>query len=569
MAHYLDKDGLLRFFQGLKNVFAAKNHSHTTVNGHTVNADVPSGAKFTDTVYTHPSYTSKSSGLYKVTVDSTGHVSGTTAVAKSDITALGIPAQDTTYSSKAAASGGTDVSLVTTGEKYTWNSKTSNTGTVTSVATGVGLTGGSITTSGTIKAKLRSETALTRDSAAATETENRVYPVAQDKSGYLAVNVPWTDTNTQTITGVKGNSESSYRTGNVNLTAANIGAAAATHSHAASDISSGTLDAARLPLASGSANGAMSKSDKVKLDAFADPEFYVKTINGVAPDVNGNVVVSSDQDGHMFQFRGQYFQLNIPQTGWTQATGGSYYVEIPLSGVNADNVIHPTWYNAEVLTDTVELYIYSSTVMRVTTTTVPDGNLLVEGEISNYPESATAHPARAAQLYPHRVKASCPIEIGWSGDNTFIMLEAADGSQKQYVINDTKGIVASKRDSASDNWEVIPQDVSYGGNGMTGAAAISITAASGVTINSNESFRFGKIGVLSFRATFTATGKTSVGTIAAGSRPGKNFYGNMMNDTLGNAAVRAFAIGSAGNIACETNYTANKQYRFNLVYQIA
>lgn len=34
---------------------------------------------------------------------------------------------DTTYSSKAAASGGTDVSLVTTGEKYTWNNKgTSN-----------------------------------------------------------------------------------------------------------------------------------------------------------------------------------------------------------------------------------------------------------------------------------------------------------------------------------------------------------------------------------------------------------------------------------------------------------
>ena len=30
---------------------------------------------------------------------------------------------NTTYSSKAAASGGTDVSLVTTGEKYTWNNK--------------------------------------------------------------------------------------------------------------------------------------------------------------------------------------------------------------------------------------------------------------------------------------------------------------------------------------------------------------------------------------------------------------------------------------------------------------
>lgn len=34
-----------------------------------------------------------------------------------------LSATDTTYSSKAAASGGTDVSLVTTGEKYTWNNK--------------------------------------------------------------------------------------------------------------------------------------------------------------------------------------------------------------------------------------------------------------------------------------------------------------------------------------------------------------------------------------------------------------------------------------------------------------
>ena len=47
------------------------------------------------------------------------------------------------------------------------------------------------------------------------------------------------------VSGVKGNAESSYRTGNVNLTAANIGAAASSHTHAAGDITSGTLSAAR------------------------------------------------------------------------------------------------------------------------------------------------------------------------------------------------------------------------------------------------------------------------------------------------------------------------------------
>ena len=49
------------------------------------------------------------------------------------------------------------------------------------------------------------------------------------------------------ITGVKGNEEPTYRTGNVNLTPANIGAAASAHTHAATDINSGTLSSDRLP----------------------------------------------------------------------------------------------------------------------------------------------------------------------------------------------------------------------------------------------------------------------------------------------------------------------------------
>ena len=56
--------------------------------------------------YVHPSFTSRSSGLYKITVNSEGHVSAATAVQKSDITALGIPAQDTTYSNATTSSSG-------------------------------------------------------------------------------------------------------------------------------------------------------------------------------------------------------------------------------------------------------------------------------------------------------------------------------------------------------------------------------------------------------------------------------------------------------------------------------
>ena len=49
----------------------------------------------TNTVYTHPGFTARSSGLYKITVNNQGHVTDVTAVTKADITALGIPGQDT------------------------------------------------------------------------------------------------------------------------------------------------------------------------------------------------------------------------------------------------------------------------------------------------------------------------------------------------------------------------------------------------------------------------------------------------------------------------------------------
>jgi len=72
--------------------------ARSLLNGHSVAKDVPSDAKFTDT----------------------------------------------TYSSKTAASGGTDVSLVTTGEKYTWNNKGSGT------ITGIKMNGASKGSSGVV-----------------------------------------------------------------------------------------------------------------------------------------------------------------------------------------------------------------------------------------------------------------------------------------------------------------------------------------------------------------------------------------------------------------------------------
>lgn len=109
-----------------------------------------------NTAYSHATDSSRlttatSSGLYKIASTAQGHIASLTAISKTDITGLGIPAQDTTYSSLTAASGGTAVSLVTTGQKYTWNNKSNLAiGTTASTAAAGNHAHGNITNAGDI-----------------------------------------------------------------------------------------------------------------------------------------------------------------------------------------------------------------------------------------------------------------------------------------------------------------------------------------------------------------------------------------------------------------------------------
>lgn len=195
-----------------------------------VQKSVPANAKFTDTTYgaeggitltsgnkfKHTNEVTAVSGqkLLKITYDAYGHITGSSAVTSEDIAKLGVSITDnnTTYKltigtttngdpngvdlgtleSKAATVNGTDLSLVTTGEKDAWNKKTSNKGTVTSVSGTQGLTvTGDNTTTPTIKPNLNSYTPNSN------AIGGKLYAVQLDKAGKLAVNVPWTDTNTK------------------------------------------------------------------------------------------------------------------------------------------------------------------------------------------------------------------------------------------------------------------------------------------------------------------------------------------------------------------------------------
>lgn len=61
--------------------------------GYQTNADVLAAIKAN--AYVHPSHTAYGSGLYKIVVDNLGHVTSAAGITKEDITALGIPGQDT------------------------------------------------------------------------------------------------------------------------------------------------------------------------------------------------------------------------------------------------------------------------------------------------------------------------------------------------------------------------------------------------------------------------------------------------------------------------------------------
>ncbi len=92
--------------QSLLDTHINNNTIHFTESERTKLSGIAAGAN----KYTHPASAAgaKASGLYKITTDAAGHVTGAAAVTKADITKLGIPGQDTntTYGTGTASVAG-------------------------------------------------------------------------------------------------------------------------------------------------------------------------------------------------------------------------------------------------------------------------------------------------------------------------------------------------------------------------------------------------------------------------------------------------------------------------------
>ena len=171
----------------------------------------------------------------------------------------------------------------------------SGSGTVTSVDTGVGLTGGPITGSGTIKAKLKSETASTRASQSVSSTASRQYAVTPDSNGYLSVNVPWNDTTdytqlSNTPTNVSDfNNDAGYLTTETDPTVPSWAKASSKPSYTASEVgavpTSRTVNGKAL-----SSNITLSASDVGAQETLVSGT-NIKTVNSTSLLGSGDVAV--------------------------------------------------------------------------------------------------------------------------------------------------------------------------------------------------------------------------------------------------------------------------------------
>ena len=219
--------------------------------------------------YTHPSYTTRSSGLYKITVDATGHVSGATAVTKSDIVALGIPAQDTnttyTLGSFGITATATELNYcdgVTSNIQTQLNSKASSSH--THKYAGSSSAGGAANSANLLNTKSVNNTDLntvktqgwyygyTGMSHAQSNSISTLETIAYSDDWLIQIqSIPSSTPERYIRAFSSGDTWSSWyrivHSGNYGsvITPAGIGAAASSHNHSASNITSGTLTVAR------------------------------------------------------------------------------------------------------------------------------------------------------------------------------------------------------------------------------------------------------------------------------------------------------------------------------------
>ena len=288
MSKYLDENGLTYLWTKIKGTFVAQVSGKGLSTNDYTTAEKNKLAGLSN--YTHPTYTSHDLGLYKVKIDETGHVSSTASVAKNDITALGIPSQDTTYSDMTGATSTADgahglVPKPLKGEQSKFLCADGTWGTPLNTTYNLATTTSNGLMSSSDKTKLNGiETGANKYvHPTYTAETNGLYKITVDGTGHVSVTTAVTKTD---IT-------------NLGIPSTNTTYNVATQS----------------------ANGLMSSTDKAKLDGFQSASSYA-----LKTDLTG-----------VYKYKGSVATASLPKTG--QVKGDVYNLtDASKYGVAGTNV---------------------------------------------------------------------------------------------------------------------------------------------------------------------------------------------------------------------------------------
>lgn len=402
MSKYLDENGLTYLWSKIKGTFVAQQSGKGLSTNDYTTAEKNKLAGLSN--YTHPSYTPKTNGLYKITVDEKGHVSSTKDVVKSDITALGIPSQDTTYSDMTGATSTADgahglVPKPLKGEQGKFLRADGTWGTPTDTTYNLATTTSNGLMSSSDKTKLNGiESGANKYvHPAYTAKTNGLYKVTIDGTGHVsstvnvsksditALGIPSQDTTYSNMTGATATTD-----GTSGLVPAPVKGTQGQYLRA--DGTWGTPTNTTYNPVTTKTNGLMIASDKVKLDGIeTGANKYVHPT--YASHNSGLYKITVDSKGHVSATtnvsKADITALGIPSTNTTYSTA-TQTVNGLMSSTDKkklDGFLSASSYALK--TDLAGLYKYKGSI---TSASLPTANQIV-GDTYNLTDASEYGPA--------------------------------------------------------------------------------------------------------------------------------------------------------------------------------
>lgn len=339
-----------------------------------------------------------------------------------------------------------------------------------------------------ISLKLKSDTASTLDSTSMGSTSSRQYAVGLDKSGYLSVNIPWSDNNnavTQTATSTNANYEVLFSATADNTTRTE---GARKYSNLTFNPSTGTLTSTILTSGTVNADTANITEDNVGNLIVTGAARFLNTINGsvsgTSANVTGTVAIPNGGTGATtaanaranlgtpYMYTDSYPTL-LPANGsnnWIKiGTSNTSYGLLPSTSGGAGSghnyIGTSSWYWKYAYID--EIYgVYKGTITKSQVSDFP----------SSLPASDTVHTYSSA--------SEAPISGKGVADALATLPSPTGGTVTSVTIKGTSPIVSSSESAITTSGT---RTISHATSGVTAGTyrSVTVNATGHVTAGTN------------------------------------------------------------------------------------